>query len=262
MTDNNVSLSALLAGAGVDDQTAAALQLVNDDLGPAIQAGLGDLDYDDINTAEVLLVTQVIDDSGSIRFVQGNTEAVREGHNLIIDSLKGSKQSAGVLIGTQLLNRGVLSPYLMLDNAIRLDKSNYNPSGGTPLYNQVVTVLATVVAKMSDFEQNGVAARAITVIVTDGADNGWGVRVEEVRKIVEGLLRTEQHIIAGVGIDDGGYTDFTNVFREMGLRDEWILTPKNSPSEIRAAFLTVSQSAVRASQTATFSQTAMGGFGG
>ena len=38
-----------------------------------------------------------------------------------------------------------------------------------------------------------------------------------------------------MGIDDG-QTDFCEVFREMGIRDEWILLPGNSASEIRAAF--------------------------
>jgi Ca2+-binding EF-hand superfamily protein len=76
------------------------------------------------------------------------------------------------------------------------------------------------------------------------------------------MLRTEQHIIAAMGIDDGGKTDFHQVFRSMGIRDEWILTPGSTPSEIRKAFGTFSKSAVRASQTATsFSQTAAGGFG-
>jgi hypothetical protein len=64
----------------------------------------------------------------------------------------------------------------------------------------------------------------------------------------------------GIGIADGS-TDFKAVFGEMGIRDEWILTPKNSPSEIRRAFQMLSQSATRASQSATtFSQAAMGGF--
>lgn len=254
------SLSALIGGAGLNASATAAMQLTVDTLGPDITAGLGDIDYDDLGTAEVLLVTQIIDDSGSIRFVAGNTDAVRDGHNLVIDSLKGSKQSAGVLMSTRLLNAGPLSGYTTLDVAPRLDTHNFNPSGGTPLYDTIKLALTTVTAKMADFEQNGVAARALTVIVTDGADNGY-TRPKEVLDMIQGLLKTEQHIIAGVGVEDG-YTDFRAVFSGIGIMDEWILTPRNSPSDIRRAFGVISQSAVRASQTATFSQTAMGGFGG
>ncbi|WP_041429419.1 hypothetical protein [Synechococcus sp. PCC 7502] len=54
-----------------------------------------------------------------------------------------------------------------------------------------------------------------------------------------------------------GYTDFQQIFKEMGISDRWILTPGNSDSEIRQAFQVFSQSAVRVSQGAT----GLGGFG-
>lgn len=259
---STTDLSHLLGDAGLDASATAAMQLTADTLGPDIQEGLGDIELDDITTSEVVLVTLLIDDSSSIRFICGNTEAVRSGHNLVVDALQGAKQSASVLINCRQLNTGVTYPYVLLDNAQRLDTSNYSPSGGTPLYDQIAVTLTGVAAKMAEFEQGGVAARAITVIVTDGSDQGSRQHTAaSVKKIVAGLLTTEQHIVAGVGIDDG-YTDFAAVFGDMGLLNEWILTPSNSPSDIRRAFQTVSQSAVRASQTAgTFSQTAMGGFG-
>ena len=63
-----------------------------------------------------------------------------------------------------------------------------------------------------------------------------------------------------MGIDDG-YTNFRQVFREIGIQNEWILTPANTANDIRNAFQVFSQSAVRASQGATaFSQSALGGF--
>jgi len=46
----------------------------------------------------------------------------------------------------------------------------------------------------------------------------------------------------------------------MGIDPRWILTPGNSPSEIKAAFRVFSQSAVRASQAASFSRASLGGF--
>jgi hypothetical protein len=85
--------------------------------------------------------------------------------------------------------------------------------------------------------------------------------VQEVKALAQDMLRKEVHIIAAMGIDDKR-TDFHGVFKDMGVRDEWILTPGNSPSEIRKAFQVFSQSAVRASQNAaSFSKTALGGFG-
>lgn len=257
---DTANLVSLLGDADLTPAANSAMQLTVDTLGPTIMAGLGSVTLDDIDTAEVVLVTLVLDDSGSIRFA-GNTQAVRDGHNGLIDALQGAKQSASVLVSCHYINDGVLYPYVMLNNATRLDSHNYNPGGGTPLFRQTAAALTGVAAKMAEFEQGGVAARAVTVIVSDGGDNdSYQIRVHDVRAMVDGLLATEQHIIAGMGIDDG-MTDFQQVFQEMGIRDEWILTPGNTPSEIRQAFQVVSQSAVRASQTAgSFSQVALGGF--
>jgi hypothetical protein len=252
-------LSALIGDADLDQGTTSALQLTVDTLGPAIMAGLGSIDLDDIDTAEVVLVTLLVDDSGSMG---GNENLVCDGHNLLMDALKASKQSASVLVGCRYLNSGVQYPYMMLDSVAKLDRSTYFVHGATPLHDMSATTLTGVVAKMTEFENGGVAARAITVIVSDGGDNNSRRHTAgTVKTMVSGLLATEQHIIAGMGIDDG-YTDFRQVFSDMGIRDEWILTPGNSASEIRRAFQVVSQSAVRASQTAgSFSQVALGGFG-
>lgn len=270
MTSSTTSLTDLLGDAGLGDGATSAMQLTADTLGPAIMAGLGDVALDDVTTSEVLLFTQLLDDSSSIRFVHGNTEAVREGHNQSIEALQGSKQSASVLASCRYLNggvgmdHGVLYPYRQLDGAELLTPSNYNPSGGTPLYDQVAVTLTGVGAKMAEFEQGGVAARSVTAIITDGADmhSVSYKTAASLRPMIEGLLITEQHIIIGVGIDDGS-TDFRSIFREMGIIDDWVLIPGNTPSEIRAAFAVVSQSAVRASQAAggSFSQVALGGFG-
>lgn len=247
------------------------MNLTADTLGPAINAALGDVKLDDIQSSEVLLVTSLLDDSGSIRYHAGNADAVRQGQNGLLDALTNAKQAGDVLISCRYLNgqpgitdHGVLFPYRPLAGALRLDSHNYNPNGGTPLYDQSAVTLTGVAAKIAEFEQGGVAARAVTVIVTDGGDAGsYHHRPDTVRNIVEGLLRTEQHIIAGMGIDDGN-TDFRKVFKDMGIPEEWILTPANNEHEIRQAFAVVSQSAVRASQAAlgaTFSKVALGGFG-
>jgi len=123
-------------------------------------------------------------------------------------------------------------------------------------------LLGTVLAKAQEFSDNGVPVRTVTLIITDGADCG-SVRASasNVASLVADMLRTENHIIAAMGINDGG-TDFHQVFKEMGIRDEWILTPSNSDTEIRKAFQVFSQSAARVSQSATNFNQSLGGFGG
>lgn len=239
-------------------QSASVLQVR--DLGAQIQAGLG-ISVDDVQASEVVLLAELDDDSGSIRF-GNNAQLLRDGHNQMLEALRASKQSSGILAFARYLNGTILYPFMPVDQALLMDASNFDPMGGTPLYDEMAVILGTILAKEQQFSGNGVPCRGITVIVTDGADSGsHKMTAAKIRPIVEDLLRTERHIVAAIGIDDG-YTDFKAIFNEMGIEDKWILTPKNTPSDIRKAFAMMSQSAVRASQSARgFSQTAAGGFG-
>lgn len=261
MSKTPPNLASLFAGAKDDGllSPASSRALAIPDLGAAIQAGLG-VSVDDVPASEVVLVTMLIDDSGSIRFAS-NSEAVRDGHNAVLEALTGSKQGHSVIVHTRYLNGQVLYPYTPIDAAVRMTAANYNPNGGTPLYDQSVVLLGTVIAKTREFEANGVPVRTVTCLVTDGNDeHSVRATAATVRTLVGDMLKSERHIIAGMGVEDG-HTDFRAVFREMGLEDSWIMTPGNSPSEIRRAFAVFSQSAVRASQNATaFSKTAAGGF--
>lgn len=263
MTQSTPDVGQLLSGAQADGllsaSSANALQVI--DLGETIQNALG-VPVDDVTSSEVTLVSLIIDDSSSITYVPGNTEAVRTGHNSVIDALVDSKQGDSILLHTRYLNGTLLNPFRPLGQIERLNASNYNPAGGTPLYQQSVVGLGTVLTKAQEFIDNGVPVRTVTLIVSDGADSRHTqFGSDDVRTLVQDLLRDENHIVAAMGIDDG-YTDFRQVFGEMGILDQWILTPGNTESEIRKAFQVFSQSAVRASQTATsFSQTAGGGFG-
>lgn len=264
---SQTSLSGLIGGAGLDAGATSLMGLTADTLGPAIMAGLGSVGLDQVKSSSVLLVTLLVDDSGSIA-AAGNEQLIRDGHNSLVEALGGSKQAGDVLISCRYLNpdpptdQGVLYPYRPLDGALKLDGYNYNANGGTPLYDQTMVMLTGVAAKIAEFENGGVAARAVTVIVTDGYDqHSRRFSAHDVKVTAEGLLGTEQHIIAAMGIDDG-HTDFRRVFGEMGIPDNWILTPANNSSEIRRAFAVISQSAVTASQAAgSFSKVAMGGFG-
>lgn len=241
--------------------SAASVQALNAiDIGAQIQAGLG-ISIDDVMASEVVLVTIMPDDSGSIQY-GNNAKLVRDGHNAVLDSLQSSNHKDSILVHNRYLNGYVLYPYCPLEQAVRMDTHNYNPNQGTPLYDRMVVLLGTVLAKSQEFSDNGVPVRTVTLIITDGEDaHSVRANAHTVANLVQDMLMAETHIIAAMGIDDGS-TDFRQVFREMGIRDEWILTPGNSASEIRKAFQMFSQSAVRASQSAAgFSQAALGGFG-
>lgn len=243
------NLNALFQSAQADGVLSqASMQALNIvDIGAQIQAGLG-TPVDDVMASEVVLVTIMPDDSGSIRFA-GHGAVVRAGHNTVLDTLAMSSQKDNILVHNRYLNGAVLYPYCSVDQAMRMDQHNYDPNLGTPLYDQTLVLLATVLAKAQAFIDNGVPVRTVSLIITDGADAHSRRSVREVKIMVEDMLRTEDHIIAAMGIHDG-QTDFKRVFREMGVREQWILTPGNSHNEIRKAFQLFSQSALTTSQSA------------
>jgi hypothetical protein len=211
------------------------------DVGSAIMDGMG-VSVDDVHEAkETILLGLMPDDSGSIRF-SGNSEAVRNGCNLVVESLQKTKQKKGILALNRYLNGTILYPFCPIEQAVLLTTQNYNPNQQT-------------------FKANGVHCRTISLIVTDGADlSSVEMTPAKVASIVRDMLQQENHIVAAMGIDDGE-TDFKKVFIEMGIPPEWIITPNKG--EILAAFQCFSQSAVQASQGVnSFSKTSSAGLGG
>jgi hypothetical protein len=211
-----------------------------------MKAGLGVLP-DDIAASEVVLVTLLVDDSGSIS-ASGNEKAIIEGHNAVLEALRLSKVREGVLVHTRYLNGKVLSPYVMLEQAVLMSRSNYIADGGTPLYDQSAVIFGTVLAKTREFAEAGVPVRSITIILTDGDDaHSNQHNAKTIAKIVADMRRAESHIVAAMGVSNGS-TNFEQVFGAMGIESQWILTPKNSTQDIRKAFQVVSQSVARFTQ--------------
>lgn len=228
----------------------------------------------------VLLVATLIDDSGSLgvavekdpkteRLVsrsasyddpKSNAEAVRIGHNAVIQALLECENPSAIWFHTRYLNGYQLNPWNSLDQASRMDRNNYKDRGGTPLYDETVAILGSTIAKLQDFRNNWVTVRTATLLVTDGDDRDSRLQTPAaVKSIVTDLYNMGIHIIAAMGIYDGK-TDFKKVFIEMGIRENLILTPGSTPDEIRKAFGLFGQMASRATDLEHFNDTLAGGF--
>ncbi|HET7060198.1 MAG TPA: hypothetical protein VFH99_02685 [Candidatus Saccharimonadales bacterium] len=191
---------------------------------------------------ELLLVTILADDSGSISVIPGGAEAVRQGHNHCLDALD-TEQGAEALVHTRYLNAGSLSPYRGLATATRLSAENFNPvAGHTPLYRQSVLTLGAVMAKVQEQKAEGRLVRAFTLIITDGGDNASGqVSAQHVNFLVRDMLDfSDDYIVAGMGI--GQRATFQPIFRAMGIPEGWILTADALPEEISKLFRKIAQS--------------------
>jgi len=262
MSDSETTISNLFDNAqeeGSLSQTSLDI-LTGNDVGGDIMANLG-VSVDDVQSSETLLVSILIDDSSSIKF-NNNTQAVRDGVNEIVKSLRGCTQNNAILIQLQYINGKVFNSFRLINDADALDSKNYQPGGCTPLFDQTVRILGTTLAKCDQFAGVSVPHRSITWIITDGADVGSSEANERsCKSIVEDMLRQEIHIVGAMGIDDGE-TDFNKVFQDMGIRPEWIIEAGNTASEIRKVLGFVSQSVSGAAQNSgSFSKTSQAGLG-
>ncbi len=199
-----------------------------------ISRGLGEPS----SAGELLLASLLVDDSPSIA---PNVAEVRLGHNNMLEALHTVDSTAEIRVLTRAFNRGVLSPYRNVFQAMALDHVNFSGSrlsNWTPLYLQSLLTLGTVVAKAQEEEDRGARVRTFTLIITDGVDNDSGsITAGSVRAVVTDMLEfATNHIVAGMGIGERPGVSFRQVFRSMGIPEGWIFTAGTSVDELRKVF--------------------------
>ncbi len=191
------------------------------------------------NRERVFLVSILADDSGSIFSRGNNAVLVGEGHNDIVDELQTLSAEKGadeVLLATRYLNGKVINAYADLNHATMMNALTYREGGGTPLYDQSVIFLGTVIAKTAQLTKLGGRVRTFTLIISDGADrHSRATTAQSVAWLVGDMLLSGRHIVAAMGVNDGT-TSFRHVFQEMGIKPGWILTVDDSREAIRRAF--------------------------
>lgn len=215
------------------------------DVNDNVLAGMNGMDIDDIEVSEVTLVTVLVNDSSSIEY-GGLTDAFIEGQNELIDALANSKASDSIMFAQGQFNYGVLHSYVPIEDAERLNSSNFRPSGMTPLYNHYIEALGANIAYAQMLKENGTPVKNIFIVITDGADVNSSKRDIDCNTLTKDLLMSEQFVIGFIGA--GNEADFRQVAKDMGIPDKSILEVDASSKAIRDAFNLASKSAIKASQ--------------
>ena len=226
----------------------ASASLVTGNLGAVVIAGAAGRALEDIDAADVTLVTVLIDASSSIpgRKLE---QPVRDGHGQLLAAFAKSKEKDAVLMATWLFNHqvNVLHSYVPVGDASALDTKNYAGSGGTALYDTWCDALAANVAYAQQLKDGGTPTRSIVVVITDGEDTGSRRTTRDCATITRDVLASEQFIVAFVGV--GKDVDFKKVARAMGIPDGCVLVEADATEKgLKRVFQLVSQSAIRASQ--------------
>jgi hypothetical protein len=222
--------------------------MLSGNLGTVVVAGAAGMDLEDITASDVTLVTVLIDESSSIHGA-GLEQAVRDGQNALIDAFARSREKDSILLATWKFNHEttVLHSYVGIDDAVRLDASNYSGVGSTRLYDTWCDALAANVAYAQRLRDHGTPCRSIVVVITDGEDCGSRRRAIDCARISKDLLASEQFILAFVGV--GPDPSFRAVARRMGIPDGCVEVQTDAtPQTLRKVFHMVSQSAIRASR--------------
>jgi hypothetical protein len=227
------SLERLYQDGGLAEQTSNALQAPR--IKAAIERGLGEQSPAD----ELLLATILVDDSLSIA---PNIDEIRRGHNAMLAALRETSSSADVRVLTRALNRGILSQYRPIDQAMTLDTVTFSgrhlSSNGTPLYRQSLVTLGTVMVKAREEEDRGAKVRTFTLIITDAEDNrSEGIAAKDVHLIVADMMEfATNHIVAGMGVGERPGIDFRAIFRDMGIPERWMFASAATSDDIRKEF--------------------------
>jgi hypothetical protein len=244
-----LGLQQLFARATLAGTVSTATQtLLSGDLGDLVLAGASGMDAVDITASDVTLVTLAIDASSSIGGA-GLEDAVRMGQRMLLDAFAGAKEKDSILVALWLFasDATVVHSYVPVDDAVRLDATNYRAGGTTHLYDTTCDALAANIAYAQTLRDAGTPTRSVLVVLTDGEDVGSRRPARAVKRIVDDVLKSEQFVVAFVGV--GKDADFTAVATSMGVPAGCILVQKDAtPQGLRSAFAMVSRSAIRASQ--------------
>lgn len=242
-----------LLGSGTQEGISAiALDIMTAvDATSAINTGLG-ATPDDIETNSAIVVAGIYDNSGSIDGIKDGPESVCSGQRLYLNSLRGSKESGGIIMESWLINEDhPVQEFTLIENAVELvNGTNYSADGYTPLYRRTCEVLARMIAKIKiEFHQANIPCRGILLLVTDGEDADMGApsrgrrfTAADVKKLVEeaGELLTFQFMYINDGTNPGVGQ---RIAESMGVKPHNVSTPSTSAHDIRQSFLMHSKSA-------------------
>ena len=239
----STSINKLFDDAQDEGLSLPASSILVENLNALTVAGAQGASIEDLAGDEVTLFCAVVDATGSM---DPHRSEVVYAYNQMLDAVSESKASDSILFSSWMFNTmpRLLHSYQTLDNVSKLTLSDYVPDDLTALFDATLHSLTSVVAYGQDLRNNGIRTKVVVVIFTDGDDNASRTRVEDVRVVVESLLKQEYYILALVAFGSGFAQQVAN---EMGIPN--FLEVNADPGEIRKAMGTVSKSVIRASQT-------------
>ncbi len=234
--------------------SAAAGSILLESLDPIALGGCGGLGIDDIDSEEATLVACVIDASYSME--SHRQEVVDAYNNQFLAPLRGTKNANDILVTTWIFNTSgcnLLHGYTPVKDCPDLSNSTYTPNGGTPLYDAVSKALQGIVTYGQTLRNGGTRTKCIVVVLSDGEENASSQSsAYSVKTVAKDLLKQEIYVLS-YGFF-GAESEGDAIAAEIGFPANHRITGKQTSSDIRRIFGTVSASVISASQQTISSQ--------
>lgn len=213
-----------------------------------IPASIGE-QVEKLGTAMPCLVHLVIDSTGSIgpdpyTNSPGYEQAIIDAVNSAVKDFEKMMDKTGQEVYVQVTefsertgetnNIRILREFTHVQDFEPITSRDYRADGNTPLFSATYDgVIATSVFGASLFSVGATGVQEITVIISDGQNNVWDKRAEDVSSLLR-ELNTKQHFVCafvGVGNED----EFRKIARSMGIPDGNIITVHKSLEGITKA---------------------------
>lgn len=195
------------------------------------------------------------DSSGSMRICR---DAVIASQPILLNALRGSaKCRHSALFVAQYLfsdNTHQLHGFRPLaqspesDNVTILDTHLYDPNGGTALYKTIYSTLQDMIVIIESCSSSGLSPQFTIGLITDGEDNGEGVRPDSIQKNIQDLRERKilrSAVIIGLVNNQLSNDRLEQIKIAIGF-DQAIPCSQETSRDIRRAFVLASQSAVGA----------------
>lgn len=208
------------------------------------QFGAFGTDINDLDSDQVILLTLVIDASGSMGTVQ---QDVIDGFNLCTHALLKAKSIDDVLVSAWVFNHAsnVLFNWKKVGDVRPLTKAEYAPSGATALYQTVLNSLTSTAAYADNLRRSGMRVRTVYAVLTDGGDTEGGVSPNTISTLAQTLIDKETYTLVYFGF--GPDAMMTKIGKDMGF-PTIKTTSRMTEKEIREVFELVSGSVYSMSQ--------------
>jgi hypothetical protein len=219
-------------------------QILVENLNTLTTLGAQGISPEDLSEDRVTLFVPILDHTGSRAH---EADLMRSEYNKMLESLKLSSGKDSILVSSWLFGTSstLLHGFVSLDDAVRLDRSNYDPDGMTALYDGVLDAFTSTAAYAKTLLDQGYRVKVVIVVLTDGEDNASKILPSQVKKVAEDLLNMEIYVLALVAFGSGFAYDAAE---SMGFPKENVIEYGLDQRDIRHAFTLVSSSVIRQSQ--------------